>query len=131
MQLLRFLFLVAVLALPIGLLAAEAPAVEADAAHGDTHAAAEEHHGLPPAAVDLFRIGPLPVTNSMMVTWAVALGLIIFAQVATRKIQVVPTGLQNFWEWLVESLHDFLEGVIGSELVKKTFWFFAPTFIFI
>src|ERR1041384_2574509 len=32
---------------------------------------------------------------------------------------------------MVESLHDFLEGIIGHKLVKKTFWFFATVFIFI
>ena len=34
-------------------------------------------------------------------------------------------------EWMVESLYNFLESVIGSDLVKKTFWFFATIFIFI
>ena len=28
-------------------------------------------------------------------------------------------------------LHEFLEGIIGPELVKRTFWFFATVFIFI
>jgi F-type H+-transporting ATPase subunit a len=46
-------------------------------------------------------------------------------------VRDVPEGGQNFWEWLVESLHDFLEGIIGPDLVKKTFWFFATIFIFI
>jgi F-type H+-transporting ATPase subunit a len=73
----------------------------------------------------------LPVTNSMLVTWIVALGLIIFAQIATRNVKDVPEGVQNFWEWLVESLYGFLEGIIGHDLVKKTFWFFATIFIFI
>jgi F-type H+-transporting ATPase subunit a len=50
---------------------------------------------------------------------------------ATRNIQAVPSGLQNFCEWLVESLYNFLEGIIGSDLVKRTFWFFATIFIFI
>ena len=77
------------------------------------------------------KIGPLAMTNSMIVTWIVALGIIIFARYATRKIKDVPDGAQNFWEWLVESLHDFLESIIGHELVKKTFWFFATVFIFI
>jgi F-type H+-transporting ATPase subunit a len=88
-------------------------------------------HGLPAKAVELWKIGGLPVTNSMIVTWVVALGLIIFAQVATRKMEAVPSGAQNFIEWMVESLHDFLDGIIGHELVKKTFWFFATIFIFI
>jgi F-type H+-transporting ATPase subunit a len=105
-------------------------APEAITGQVDPHAKAE-HHGLPPAAVDVFKIGPLPVTNSMILTWAVALLLIIFARYATRRIQAVPAGAQNFWEWLVESLHDFLEDIIGHDLVKKTFWFFATVFIFI
>ena len=103
-----------------------AAAVEhvADAAH------AEHHEGLPAAAPHI-NIGPFSVTNSMIMTWMVALGIIIFAQIATKNIQAVPAGAQNFWEWLVESLHDFLEGIIGHALVKKTFWFFATIFIFI
>ena len=32
---------------------------------------------------------------------------------------------------MVESLYNFLEGMIGPDLVKKTFWFFATIFIFI
>lgn len=102
-----------------------APVHGADAAH------AEEHHTLPLKAVELFHFGKFTVTNSMIVTWAVALLIIVFAQIATRKIKPVPTGAQNFWEWLVESLYAFLESVIGSTLVKRTFWFFATTFIFI
>ena len=46
-------------------------------------------------------------------------------------MKLVPAGAQNFFEWLVESLYEFLEGVIGNVLVKKTFWFFATIFIFI
>ena len=40
----------------------------------------------------------------------------------------VPDGAQNLLEWLVESLYDFLEGIIGPQLVKRTFWFFAHDF---
>ena len=67
----------------------------------------------------------------MVVTWTVGLGLILFARFATRKMQLAPAGAQNFLEWLVETLYEFLEGIIGSDLVKRTFWFFATVFIFI
>ena len=94
--------------------------------------AAKEEHGLPQAAVPVLnKLGRLPITNSMVVSWIVAVGLIVFAQVATRKMQRVPAGAQNFWEWLVESLDNFLAGIIGRHLVKRTFWFFATIFIFI
>lgn len=105
------------------------PTVTVNGAH-DPHAE-NVHHELPLAPVEIANIFGFPITNSMLVSWLVALGLIVFAQVATRRIQAVPSGIQNFWEWLVESLYEFLEGIIGSELVRKTFWFFATIFIFI
>src|SRR6266542_3899665 len=95
------------------------------------HAAAAQHEGLPAAAVDLVKIGPLTITNSMVVSWFVAVALIVFAQIAMRNVREIPAGAQNFWEWMVESLHEFLDGIIGHELVHKTFWFFATVFIFI
>lgn len=116
---------------PVCLLAATANSATTHGAAQATEHADHGHHGLTPDAVKLTQIGPLPITNSMVVTWVVALGLIIFARVATRRVQAVPAGAQNFWEWLVESLYGFLEGIIGGDLVKKTFWFFATIFIFI
>ncbi|HYY14890.1 MAG TPA: F0F1 ATP synthase subunit A [Chthoniobacterales bacterium] len=99
------------------------------AAEPPTGEAKEPAVPLKPA--ELVHIGKFSVTNSMLVTWVVAAGVIVFAQIATRKIKTIPTGLQNFWEWLVESLYNFLEGIIGRDLVRKTFWFFATIFIFI
>ena len=102
------------------------------AAHGEAQGHSEaSHSGLPPAAPIVFHIGPLPVTNSMLVTWVVALLLIVFARTAMSHAQEIPSGAQNFTEWLVEFLHNFLGGIIGKELVAKTFWFFATVFIFV
>ena len=94
-------------------------------------AEAAEHETLSLKATPLFQIGKFSVTNSMLVCWIVALAVIIFAQIATRNVKTVPSGAQNFWEWLVQSLYEFLENIIGRDLVKKTFWFFATIFIFI
>ena len=111
---------------------AEAKAqAQPEAALGQAPAAHAEHHGLPQSAVEIARPFGFPITNSMLVTWIVAVGLIIFAQLATRRMKEIPEGAQNFWEWMVESLHDFLEGIIGHHLVQRTFWFFATIFIFI
>ena len=101
-------------------------AMASEAAHG-----AEVHEALPAAAPVLFHIGPIPVNNSMVLMWVVAALIILVARAATRNIQQVPSGLQNFVEWIVESLRNFLEGVIGRGLTAKTFWFFASAFIFI
>jgi F-type H+-transporting ATPase subunit a len=93
--------------------------------------AEETEHGPSQKPVEIARVFGFPITNSMVVSWIVAVGLIVFAQVATRQMKPVPDGAQNFWEWLVEGLYTFLEDIIGSHLMERTFWFFASVFIFI
>jgi F-type H+-transporting ATPase subunit a len=88
-------------------------------------------HGLSQAAVEIVRPFGFPITNSMVVTWIVALGLILFARAATANMHQVPKGAQNLLEWLVQGLYGLLEGIIGPHLVERTFWFFATVFIFI
>jgi len=114
----------------VGAAAHEAGAAVAEVLPAE-HAAGEEAHGLTPNAPVLIDLGFFQITNSMLVTWTVALGLILFARYATKNIKTVPEGAQNFWEWMVESLHDFLGDIIGKQLLDKTFWFFATVFIFI
>jgi len=88
-------------------------------------------HGLPQSAIEIARPFGFPVTNSMVLMWIVAVGLIVFSQIATRSMKQIPDGPQNFLEWLVEGLYRFLEGMIGHRLVERTFWFFGTIFVFI
>ena len=140
------LFLTVVAGLCAGLLFAEAPktrlpskppsggAVSSNHVESGSHSAASpevKEHGLTQEAVDIAHVFGLPITNSMFVTWLTAIGLIAFAQLATRHMKLVPDGAQNVCEWLVETLYDFLQGIIGRHLVQRTFWFFASLFIFI
>jgi F-type H+-transporting ATPase subunit a len=94
-------------------------------------AGSQSHDHLPANAEEVLRLGDFVVTNSMVMVWIVAAFIIIVAQLATRKMTTVPSGLQNFVEWLVESLYNFLEGILGKHLVKRTFWFFGTIFILI
>jgi len=88
-----------------------------------------EHHALPLDAQKVSEM--LPITNSMVMVW-LAVGLIVFfCQAATRKMALVPAGFQNFAEWAIESLYDFLAGLMGAHLAKRTFWFFGSIFFFI
>jgi F-type H+-transporting ATPase subunit a len=98
---------------------------------GPAAPAGEEEHRLPQKAVEIARPLGFPITNSMVVTWLVAAGLIVFARVATRNMKQVPRGAQNLLEWLVSGLHDLLESIMGPRLAKRTFWFFATIFLFI
>lgn len=88
-------------------------------------------HGPSLKAVEIARPLGFPITNSMVATWIAAVVLIVFARLATRRLQDVPGGLQNLLEYLVESVYGLLESIIGPHLVKRTFWFFATIFVFI
>jgi F-type H+-transporting ATPase subunit a len=87
------------------------------------------HHALPLDAQPLHE--SLPITNSITMIWLAVILIVIFCQIATRKMSLVPTGFQNFAEWIVESLYTFLEGLMGPHLTKRTFWFFGSIFFFI
>lgn len=86
-------------------------------------------HALPLYAEQLHEF--LPITNSVIMAW-IAVGLIVlFCRVATGKMTLVPTGVQNLAEWAVESLYDFLSGLMGAHLTAKVFWFYGSIFFFI
>ena len=85
------------------------------------------HYALPLDAQPLF----WAFTNSTIAVWVGVVLITLFCQVATKKMSLVPSGLQNFAEWAVESLYDFLEGLLGEHLNKRVFWFFGSVFFFI
>lgn len=87
------------------------------------------HHALPLDAQPLHE--SLPISNSITMVWLAVVLIVIFCQIATRKMSLVPSGVQNFAEWVVESLYGFLEGLMGAHLTKRTFWFFGSVFFFI
>jgi len=73
----------------------------------------------------------LPITNTMISVWVsiVVLGGLFF--VGTRNMKLVPTGLQNFLELIVEAAANFIEDPAGE---KHGRWFFpvcTTIFIFI
>ena len=89
------------------------------------------HHSLPfdaPVVVDL---GFFKITNSMIAMWVVAGVVVLISQLAVRDIKLVPSGLQNLLESVVEGLQDFLGTIMGDKLARETFWFFGSIFIFI
>jgi F-type H+-transporting ATPase subunit a len=89
--------------------------------------AAEPEHGLPQNAVKIEHWGGF-ITNTMVVSWVVAILLIIFARVAMRDMKVFGRA-QNLLEWLVESLADFWRKSLGPP--ANVVLFRATIFIFI
>ena len=70
-------------------------------------------------------------TNSSIMVWFSTLLIVLFCRAAAGKVSLVPAGFQNFAEWLIEGLYNFFGSLLGDHLVKKTFWFFGGTFLFI
>ena len=71
------------------------------------------------------------ITNTMIAAWIsiIVLGLIFYF--ATRKMKLVPKGLQNLVEWLVEFMSNFVDGIAGAENGRKFFPVVATIFLFV
>ncbi len=71
-------------------------------------------HGIVLAPEIIGHIGFLPVTNTLMVSWLVTFVLIAFSVLATRRLAMVPSGVQNFFEMIIEFGYDTVEDLAHS-----------------
>ncbi len=84
------------------------------------------------AAEKIAHLGPIPITNSMLTSWIATLILIILAFFATRKMSLIPKGIQNVAEMAVEMLQGLVNSVMGDmNQTKKYFPYLATIFLFI
>lgn len=87
--------------------------------------------GVPSSADILFKIGPLPVSNSMVTSWIVAAVLILVIRLAVKKPQLVPSRGQAVVESLVQGVLDLTAPIVGSKVAKHTFPLLIGLFTFI
>jgi F-type H+-transporting ATPase subunit a len=88
--------------------------------------------------VPMGKIGPFNVglTNTMVATILVDIVLVVLAIVATAKIRsgskeaLVPRGLQNLFEMIIETLYNLAEGILGKR-TRQVFWLGATIFLFV
>jgi len=64
----------------------------------------------------------IPVTNTMITAWISILVLVGVFFIGTRKMKLVPSGLQNLLELVVEAAANFIEDPAGE---KHGRWFFS------
>jgi len=81
-------------------------------------------------AENIGHIGSFPVTNSILVTWIITLILSISAFFATRSMKEVPTGLQNFYEMIIEAAYGVVED-LAHKKAKVFFPYLMTFFLFI
>lgn len=79
--------------------------------------------------------GPLidgfAITNTMLATWVTILVLTILAFFATRRMAMVPRGLQNLVESAIEAFLNLAQGIAGPERARRFFPLVMTIFLFI
>ena len=90
-----------------------------------------------PISMPHFQLAPekpwhdLPITNTMIAAWLTIIVLGILSYFATRKMKLVPRGLQNIMEVILEALIGFVESIAGKDNGRKFFPIVATIFIFV
>ena len=72
----------------------------------------------------------IPITESIVVMWIIMIVLIIGAKLVTKKLQLVPEGIQNVVETFLETIQRFIEGIAGHH-TRTIFPFLCTLFIFL
>ena len=60
-------------------------------------------------------------TNSVLVTIIVTALVVFWARRSTAKMTLMPNGVQNLFEALVETLYITFEGIVGKHMIPKVF----------
>ncbi|MFA6306742.1 MAG: F0F1 ATP synthase subunit A [Patescibacteria group bacterium] len=80
----------------------------------------------------IFKFHNFPITNSLLNTWLVVLLVVIFGLFLRSRIKLVPKGVQNAVEAVIEMLLDIFDSVTGSRpKTLKYFPFVLSFFVFI
>lgn len=83
---------------------------------------------LPAELINLFGIITIP--NTILATLLSDITLIVIALAATRNMQLVPSGMQNVMEWVVEGFYGLTED-IGGHNAKKFFPWVMTIFLIV
>lgn len=80
------------------------------------------------AAEKIIEIGPIAITNTMLVTWIV-IGLLSYAAVkVSHNIKAVPGTLQNIFEFILESIENLIQDVTIDKAKTRQFLPLVATF---
>ena len=84
---------------------------------------------LAPQAV--FHIGGFAVTNTLLSAWLTTIVIVFVFTWGTRRMRLVPRGLQNLLEAFTEGLYGFIVSVSGERFGRLFFPVLATMFVFI
>lgn len=87
--------------------------------------------GVNPKATDLFEIGGIPVSNSILTTWIIAVLIIVAVRLLVGTPKIIPNKGQALVENVASGLRDALEPIVGKKMISKTFPVLCGFFVFI
>ncbi len=79
-------------------------------------------------AEPIAQVGGFPITNSLVNSWIALLIIIVFSLVIRRKVNMVPRGIQNMFEMIIEGFLGIFDSVTGDR--KNSLKFFPLVFSF-
>jgi F-type H+-transporting ATPase subunit a len=101
--------------------------IPAEAAHSESEATHGGHeHTI--YAETIANFGPLPITNSMLNSWLAVIIIVLLALAVRRKTQIVPRGIQNFFEIAIDGALSFFDSITGSRKKSEKFFPFVAAF---
>lgn len=86
-------------------------------------------HAAISAAAD--RLWGLPITNSMITSWAVAIALVVVIRLMVGRPTLVPSRSQAMIESLVEGVYNLIAPIVGNRVARPAFPLLAALFTFI
>ena len=84
------------------------------------------------AAEKIFDLGPIPVTNAIVMSWITMAILVFIGVLFTYRMKIIPNKMQNVGELIIGSGLDFTSNILGSrQKAEKVFPLVATLFLFI
>ena len=87
--------------------------------------------GVKPSATDLFNLGGVAISNSILTTWIIAALIIIGVRLTVGTPKLIPGKGQGVLEGMAQGLRDALEPIVGKQMIGKTFPLLCGFFVFI
>jgi F-type H+-transporting ATPase subunit a len=82
-------------------------------------------------AETLTSLGPFDLTNTVMTSWIVVVIIAAIIYVGTRRRDLVPRGVQNFFEAALEAFYGLVVSVAGEKNGRRFFPVVATIFFFV
>ncbi|MFQ6020353.1 MAG: F0F1 ATP synthase subunit A, partial [Dehalococcoidia bacterium] len=79
----------------------------------------------------LFSLGIVNVTNTLVTSWIVVAIMVVLVFLATRRWELVPNGVQNFLEGIIEAFYNLVTSVAGEKNGRRFFPVVATIFVFV